>query len=133
MPVLKADMAKVTQVGPGLSRRFVHTKNLMMVVIDFTNGPWSEPEPLQSHVHEQVTYVAEGEIFFFVRESKKSGYRQEICSSSRPIKSTASNCLRRMQSSSTVSPRFVRTFCKNSLAGGSPDISYIDVSKGYEN
>ncbi|HEY9486817.1 MAG TPA: cupin domain-containing protein [Chryseosolibacter sp.] len=65
MPVLKSDTAKVTQVRPGLSRRFAHTSNLMMVVIDFTDGPWSEPEPLQSHVHEQVTYVAEGEITFF--------------------------------------------------------------------
>jgi quercetin dioxygenase-like cupin family protein len=37
----------------------------MMTVIDFTNGPWSEPDPPHSHVHEQITYVAEGEIIFF--------------------------------------------------------------------
>jgi len=65
MPVLKAETANVTQIRPGLSRRLAHTNNLMMVVIDFTDGPWKDPEPLQNHVHEQVTYVAEGEILFF--------------------------------------------------------------------
>jgi len=43
----------------------VYTPDLMMVVIDFSDGPWPEPEPLQHHVHEQITYVAEGEIMFF--------------------------------------------------------------------
>jgi len=65
MPVLKADAARVIAVKDGLSRRFVCTDNLMMVVIDFTNGPWPEPEPVHHHVHEQTTYVAEGEIVFF--------------------------------------------------------------------
>lgn len=65
MPVLKAESATMHQVRQGLSRRMAYTNNLMMVVIDFSNGPWNEPEPLQHHVHEQVTYVAEGEILFF--------------------------------------------------------------------
>ena len=55
----------MTPVRKGLSRRLIHTHDLMMVVIDFTDGPWAEPEPLQHHVHEQITYVAEGEILFF--------------------------------------------------------------------
>ena len=55
----------MTPVRKGLSRRLIHTRDLMMVVIDFTDGPWAEPEPLQYHVHEQITYVAEGEILFF--------------------------------------------------------------------
>ena len=42
----------------------------MLVVIDFTNGPWSEPEPMHQHVHEQATYVAEGEIIFFCEGEK---------------------------------------------------------------
>jgi len=55
----------MVEVRKGLSRRLLHTGNLMMVIIDFSDGPWVEPEPLQAHVHEQVTYVADGEIIFF--------------------------------------------------------------------
>lgn len=65
MPVLKAETAKMIHVRKGLSRRLAHTENLMMVVIDFSDGPWPAPEPLQRHTHEQVTYVASGEIIFF--------------------------------------------------------------------
>ena len=61
----------MVQVRDGLARRFAYTNNLMVVIIDFTNGPWSEPEPLQSHVHEQVTYVAVGEILFFCEGEKE--------------------------------------------------------------
>ena len=71
MPVLKADTAPMTQVKEGISRRLVHASNIMMVAIDFTNGPWSEPEPLHHHVHEQATYVAEGEILFFCEGEKE--------------------------------------------------------------
>ena len=71
MPVLKAEAAVVTKVRNGLSRRFVHTPNLMTVVIDFSDGPWQEPEPMQNHVHEQTTYVAEGEIIFFCEGEKE--------------------------------------------------------------
>jgi quercetin dioxygenase-like cupin family protein len=52
-------------VREGITRRLIHANNLMMVVIDFTNGPWAHPEPLHHHVHEQATYLAEGEILFF--------------------------------------------------------------------
>jgi len=65
MPVLRASETKMEQVKPGVQRRLVHTPDLMTVVIDFDSGPWSEPEPPHSHVHEQITYVAEGEIIFF--------------------------------------------------------------------
>jgi quercetin dioxygenase-like cupin family protein len=65
MPVLKAKGAKLTLVKEGVNRRLVHTSNLMMVVIDFENGPWSVPDPPHSHVHEQTTYVEAGEIIFF--------------------------------------------------------------------
>jgi quercetin dioxygenase-like cupin family protein len=65
MPVLKKAEAPMTRVKEGVERRLVHASNIMMVVIDFKNGPWSEPEPPHHHVHEQTTYVAEGEIIFF--------------------------------------------------------------------
>ena len=65
MAVLKESEAQNTIVKAGLQRRLLHTKDLMMVVIDFDNGPWVEPDPMHQHVHEQTTYVAEGEIIFF--------------------------------------------------------------------
>ena len=65
MPVQKAHETIMTPVKAGVSRRLVHAKNLMMVVIDFINGPWPEPEPQHHHFHEQTTYVAEGEVRFF--------------------------------------------------------------------
>ena len=65
MPVLRANDTVMTPVKEGVQRRLIHTDALMMVVIDFANGPWRQPDPPHSHVHEQSTYVAEGEIIFF--------------------------------------------------------------------
>jgi quercetin dioxygenase-like cupin family protein len=53
-------------IAPGRERYLIHTNNLMMVVIDFTDGPSEQPDPPHSHPHEQITYVAEGELLFFV-------------------------------------------------------------------
>ena len=64
MPVLKAKEARITTVREGVERRLIHLDNLMMAVIDFNNGPWKQPDPSHSHVHEQTTYVVEGEIIF---------------------------------------------------------------------
>ena len=65
MPVLKIKDAVITTVKEGVERRLIHTDGLMTAVIDFLNGPWKEPDAPHSHVHEQTTYVAEGEIIFF--------------------------------------------------------------------
>jgi quercetin dioxygenase-like cupin family protein len=65
MPVLKAEETTPTNVKEGVQRRLLHTDGLMMAVIDFSDGPWKQPDPGHSHVHEQTTYVAEGEIIFF--------------------------------------------------------------------
>ncbi len=46
-------------------RRILHTPNLMTVVIDFNNGPWDVPDPMHAHPHEQITYLAAGELLFF--------------------------------------------------------------------
>lgn len=64
MPVQKAAHVKPHVFREGASRTLVYTDNLMVVVIDFFNGPWSEPDPYHQHVHEQITYVASGEILF---------------------------------------------------------------------
>ena len=65
MSVLRANDTVMTTVKEGVQRRLIHTDKLMMVVIDFENGPWAQPDPAHSHVHEQTTYVVEGEIIFF--------------------------------------------------------------------
>ena len=64
MPVLKFEEHPYEKVREGLERKIIHTDNLMTILIDFTDGPWDEPEPPHSHPHEQSSYVAEGEILF---------------------------------------------------------------------
>ena len=53
-------------IAPGRTRYLTYTKNLMMVVVDCDDGPTSEPDPPHSHPHEQVSYVASGEINLFI-------------------------------------------------------------------
>jgi mannose-6-phosphate isomerase-like protein (cupin superfamily) len=65
MPVLKTKEHPAQKIKEGLYRNFIHTDHLMVCIIDFTNGPWDEPEPYHSHVHEQASYVAEGEVIFY--------------------------------------------------------------------
>ena len=48
------------------TRYLAHTDNLMMAVIDFYDGPTLQPDPPHSHPHEQISYVAAGEINFFL-------------------------------------------------------------------
>mgnify|MGYP000477434631 FL=1 len=65
MAVLKFDEIQYEKVKEGLERKIIYTKELMTVLIDFSNGPWEEPEPPHSHPHQQTSYVAEGEIIFY--------------------------------------------------------------------
>lgn len=53
-------------IGDKRERYLTHTDNLMMVVIDFNDGPTNEPGPPHNHPHEQVSYVAAGEVLFFL-------------------------------------------------------------------
>ena len=64
MTVLKYSEMPVTQFRPGAERRLGFTDHLMMVVVDFSDGPQAQPDPLHSHPHEQVSYVVEGDIIF---------------------------------------------------------------------
>ena len=66
MNVSKISEAKAFEVKPGRTRRILHTDHLMMVAFDFADGPAAQPDPPHTHSHEQVTYVAEGEILFFI-------------------------------------------------------------------
>jgi quercetin dioxygenase-like cupin family protein len=52
-------------IAPGRTRYLAYTENLMMVVVDFDDGPTSKPDPPHSHPHEQVSYVVSGEINLF--------------------------------------------------------------------
>ena len=70
MATLKETDAPKETIGTGRTRHLTHTDTLMMVVIDFHDGPTSEPDPPHSHPHEQVSYVAEGEIIFVLDGEK---------------------------------------------------------------
>jgi quercetin dioxygenase-like cupin family protein len=68
MKVSKISEEKSFEVKPGRTRRILHTDHLMMVAFDFGEGPAAQPDPPHTHPHEQVTYVAEGEVMFFIGE-----------------------------------------------------------------
>lgn len=53
-------------IRAGRERYLAHGERLMMVVFDFDDGPGAQPDPPHNHPHEQVTYVAEGRVLFFV-------------------------------------------------------------------
>ncbi|MFP4366770.1 MAG: cupin domain-containing protein [Bacteroidales bacterium] len=71
MPTLLFDNVPYENVREGLKRKIIHTDNLMNVLIDFSDGPWDEPEPPHSHPHEQTSYVASGEIIFYCEGEKE--------------------------------------------------------------
>jgi quercetin dioxygenase-like cupin family protein len=66
------------KVSPVLERRIAHLNNLMVVVCDFRDGPMKKAEPPHFHIHEQITYVAEGELFFFKAEKKIHLFKGDI-------------------------------------------------------
>ncbi|RDC64463.1 cupin domain-containing protein [Adhaeribacter pallidiroseus] len=66
MPVQTYHTAAVEIIAPGVTRRLVYTPHLMTVIIDFANGPQTEPNPMHAHPHEQTCYVAAGEVLFFL-------------------------------------------------------------------
>jgi unsaturated pyranuronate lyase len=74
MAAIKEHDLKKETIGAGRTRYFSHTDHLMMVVIDFNDGPTAAPDPPHSHPHEQVSYVAEGEIVVHIgKEATRLG------------------------------------------------------------
>ena len=67
--VKQSEVAKQT-IADGRTRFLAQTDRLMTAVIDFSDGPTSEPDPPHTHPHEQISYVAEGEIYFCVENQK---------------------------------------------------------------
>jgi quercetin dioxygenase-like cupin family protein len=66
MGIIKRSELTPEIIAPGRTRYLAFTETLMMVVIDFHDGPTSEPDPPHSHPHEQISYVVSGEINFFM-------------------------------------------------------------------
>ena len=58
------------KVNPDFERTIAHLENIMVVICDFKNGPMQSPDPPHSHSHEQISYVAEGELLFFRGEEE---------------------------------------------------------------
>lgn len=58
------------KISSGYERSIAFLENLMVVVCDFSDGPMKNPDPPHSHPHEQITYVAKGELLFFKNEVK---------------------------------------------------------------
>lgn len=58
----------VEKLTPSLHRKVVHLNDLMVTVIEFSNGPMKQPDPPHNHPHEQITYIANGSIKLFIEE-----------------------------------------------------------------
>lgn len=62
MGTLKSSEVAPEMIVKGRTRYLAHLSNLMMVVMDFQDGPASQPDLPHSHLHEQISYVVSGEI-----------------------------------------------------------------------
>jgi quercetin dioxygenase-like cupin family protein len=78
MPVFKEEETIPEKVSSTFERRVNNLEKLMVVVCDFTGGPADKPDPPHSHPHEQITYVAEGELFFFTGDEKHHLKRGDV-------------------------------------------------------
>ena len=70
MATLKYNETPAQKFAEKAERRLGCLEKLMMVVIDFYDGPTAEPDPPHSHPHEQVSYVVAGEINFFLENEQ---------------------------------------------------------------
>lgn len=70
MGTVKEGEVEKKEIGVKRSRYLAHSDNLMMVVIDFNDGPTAEPDPPHNHPHEQISYVAVGEIIVVLGEER---------------------------------------------------------------
>ena len=66
MGVIRAADITAEEIAPKRKRYLTHTDNLMVVVLDFNDGPTEKPDPPHSHPHEQISYVVSGELLFFI-------------------------------------------------------------------
>lgn len=69
MEITKSNEAyKSIPDNPNAKRKIIHLDNLMVTVIEISNGPMAEPEIPHSHPHEQITYIAAGSVKLFIED-----------------------------------------------------------------
>jgi len=66
MTIVKRQDTTPQPVAEGRQRYLAYTEDLMVVVFEFEGGPTAQPDPPHNHPHQQITYVAEGEVLFFI-------------------------------------------------------------------
>jgi quercetin dioxygenase-like cupin family protein len=67
MAVFKYAEMDVVKPMPDVLRRQAYTENIMVTVVDFVNGP-GPAAPSHQHPHEQITYIADGQVNFIIGE-----------------------------------------------------------------
>ena len=70
MPVVLENTEEKCEIGEGRTRYLAKTDNLMTAVIDFNDGPHQKADEPHQHPHEQLTYIASGELDVFIGEEK---------------------------------------------------------------
>lgn len=70
MPIFHNDKTPSQKIAENLERKIIYLENLMTTIIELSNGPMENPDPPHSHPHEQISYLAEGEIFVFIDGEK---------------------------------------------------------------
>ena len=66
MSVVRRSEITPESSGEGRGRYLAYSKDMMLVVLEVDDGPRDEPDPPHSHPHQQISYVAEGELLFFL-------------------------------------------------------------------
>lgn len=69
MTAIKENSVEKTTIAEKRTRYLANSENLMVVVIDINDGPLNQPDPPHSHPHEQISYVARGELLFFLENT----------------------------------------------------------------
>jgi quercetin dioxygenase-like cupin family protein len=111
MAVFKENETTSEKISSVFERRIINLENLMVVVCDFTNGPAKNPDPPHSHPHEQITFVAEGDLYFFLNEEKHKLQKGDVFSVPPDVPhciQTVSNHVRLIDSFSPVREDFLK-------------------------
>lgn len=62
---------KVEKVAEGVYRKVYYLSKIMTAVVDYTEGPMEKPDPVHAHEHEQISYIAKGQLFIIIGDKKK--------------------------------------------------------------
>ena len=81
-------------VSPGFNRKIAYLEKLMVAVCEFTDGPSTDFDPSHSHEHEQITYVADGELIFRLEGEDYQLKKGDIIS----VPSEKEHCIKKLTS-----------------------------------